>query len=190
MDDRSITEPERRESARWSGADSYERYMGRWSREAAREFLAWLDPSPGLRWLDLGCGTGALTSEILAREKSAPSELWGIDPSAAFVEYARASIRDPRARFETGPAEELPFEGGRFDVVVSGLVLNFVAEPASAVEEMSRVAAPTGVVASYVGTTPARCSRFDTSGTPSSRSSRRPLSSTKCSASRSASRSL
>ena len=74
----------------------------------------------------------------------------GRDPSAAFVEYARASIGDARARFETGAAEELPFEDGTFDVVVSGLVLNFVPDPAAAVREMSRVSAPAGVIASYV----------------------------------------
>jgi SAM-dependent methyltransferase len=134
-------------STRWAGAEAYERYMGRWSRELAREYLEWLDPGPGLRWLDVGCGTGALTSQVVGLT---PSEVYGIDASDAFVEQARASVRDPRVRFETGDAQRLPFDDGTFDVVVSGLLLNFVPEPAAAVREMTRVSAPAGVVASYV----------------------------------------
>lgn len=150
MEDRSVTEPEGNDSDRWSGGAAYERYMGRWSREIAREFLTWLEPTPRLRWLDVGCGTGALTRQILGLKRSVPSEVWGIDASAVFVAHARASIRDARVRFETGVAEELPSEHGKFDIVVSGLLLNFLPEPASALQEMTRVSAPGGVVAAYV----------------------------------------
>lgn len=76
--------------------------------------------------------------------------MWGLDASPAFVERARSSTRDLRAQFDTGVAEALPFERDGFDVVVSGLLLNFVPEPASAIREMVRVARPAGVVASYV----------------------------------------
>jgi SAM-dependent methyltransferase len=149
LDERPI-EPERRESARWTGAEAYERYMGGWSRGAAGGFLVWLDPSAHLCWLDVGCGTGALTSEILALEPAAPSSVCGVDASSGFVEHARASIADSRVRFETAAAEDLPFEDSAFDVVVSGLLLNFVREPSCAVREMTRVSRPGGVVGSYV----------------------------------------
>lgn len=139
-----------RETARWTGAEAYERYMGGWSRSVAREFLVWLDPRPGLRWLDVGCGTGALTSEILSLEPAAPSTVQGVDVSAEFIQRARATILDRRARFDATVAEELPFGDGTFDVVVSGLVLNFVPEPLAAVREMARVVSSDGVVASYV----------------------------------------
>ena len=139
-----------RETARWTGAEAYERYMGGWSRSVAREFLVWLDPRPGLRWLDVGCGTGALTSEILSLEPAAPSTVQGVDVSAEFIQRARATILDRRARFDAAVVEELPFGDGTFDVVVSGLVLNFVPEPLAAVREMARVVSSDGVVASYV----------------------------------------
>jgi SAM-dependent methyltransferase len=124
--------------------------MGRWSRPVAREFLVWLDPSPRLRWLDVGCGTGALTSEILALQSAAPSAVLAVDASPAFVEHARASVPDHRVRFEAAVAEELPAEDATFDVVVSGLLLNFVRDPLAAVRQMARVARRGGVVASYV----------------------------------------
>jgi trans-aconitate methyltransferase len=106
----------------WSSGEIYESYVGRWSREVAKEFLAWLDQPAGLRWLDVGCGTGALTSTVLTTAD--PAEVVGVDRSAGFVEYARKTVQDGRARFEVRAAEELTDES--FDVVVSGLVLNFV----------------------------------------------------------------
>jgi len=150
MEDRPETDVAAHDGARWSAADAYERYMGRWSRAIGRDFLVWLDLPSGLRWLDVGCGTGALTSEILRLEESPASEVFGIDASAAFVERAQASTRDGRAHFATGLAGSLPFEREAFDVVVCGLLLNFVPEPAGAIREMVRVARAAGVVASYV----------------------------------------
>jgi SAM-dependent methyltransferase len=134
--------------ARWEGADAYERYMGRWSRAIAPRFLAWLAAGPRLRWLDVGCGTGALTSEVLA--SCDPTEVVGFDPSSAFVERARASVPDQRARFALGSAEDLPVEAGQVDMVVSALVLNFVPDPGRAAHEMARVTRPGGTVACYV----------------------------------------
>jgi SAM-dependent methyltransferase len=124
--------------------------MGGWSRGVAREFLVWLDPRPRLRWLDVGCGTGALTSEILALEPGAPSTVHGVDASAEFIQRARATILDCRAQFDAAVAGDLPFEDGTFDIVLSALLLNFVPEPLAAVREMARVASSDGVVASYV----------------------------------------
>jgi len=75
----------RRANDRWDAPAAYERYMGRWSCEVSRRFVAWLGQGPGLRWLDVGCGTGAVTASILAATDSQPLEVWGVDPSAAFV---------------------------------------------------------------------------------------------------------
>ena len=77
----------------WASGDAYEPYVGRWSRAVAQRFLAWLDVPAGARWLDVGCGTGALSETIL--EIAAPSEVVGIDPSAEYVAYARRRVPDP-----------------------------------------------------------------------------------------------
>jgi SAM-dependent methyltransferase len=132
----------------WSSADAYERYVGRWSRNVAAEFLRWLDPSLGLAWADVGCGTGALTSAILTRH--APSSVYGIDASEGFASQARQRFEDPRVRIETGDATRLPWESAARDVTVSGLVLNFVPDPDAMTREMARVTKPGGCVAAYV----------------------------------------
>jgi SAM-dependent methyltransferase len=132
----------------WSHGERYESYIGRWSRLVASEFLAWLSVSPGQRWLDVGCGTGALTQTIL--RGAGPSAVTGIDPSAAYLAQARASTSDVRADFMIGGAERLPVEDAVYDVVVSGLALNFVPDPAAAVAEMRRVTRRGGRVAAYV----------------------------------------
>jgi SAM-dependent methyltransferase len=89
-----------------------------------------------------------LTRGIL--EQASPREVVGVDPSDGFLGYARAHTADARARFETGAAGALPFEDGAFDAAVSGLVLNFVSDPARGVADMRRVARPGGTVAAYV----------------------------------------
>jgi SAM-dependent methyltransferase len=132
----------------WALGGAYERYVGRWSRLVAREFLAWLAVANGRRWLDVGCGTGALSQSIL--EQGAPSTVIGIDASSGFVDHARGRISDPRASFRVGDAQALPFEDAAFDAAVSGLVLNFVPDPARMVGAMRRVVKPGGVVAVYV----------------------------------------
>ncbi len=114
----------------------------------ARAFLAWLAPPPGRRWLDVGCGTGALTGAILALVE--PREVLGIDPSSGFIEAARAQIDDARVEFGIGDARDLPVSSGAYDAVVAGLALNFVPEPEKAVAEMARVARPGGLVGAYV----------------------------------------
>jgi hypothetical protein len=81
----------------WSAGDLYEPYVGRWSRLVAREFLSWLSVPVGMDWLDVGCGTGALTQVIL--ETATPHAVSGIDPSAGFIEYAKSRIASPLASF-------------------------------------------------------------------------------------------
>lgn len=132
----------------WASGAAYEPYVGRWSRLVAREFLAWLAVPPGGRWLDVGCGTGALSQTILA--VASPGQVDAFDKSDGYVAYAREQARDPRARFEVADAQALPAEARTYDAVVSGLVLNFLPEPPRAVAEMARIARPGGTVAAYV----------------------------------------
>jgi SAM-dependent methyltransferase len=122
--------------------------MGRWSRPLAHAFVRWLDVPPGRRWLDVGCGTGALTSAVLAA--AGPATVVGVDPSDGFLQAARARLTDPRATFQAGDALTLPVPDGGVDVVVSALMLNFVPEPDRAAAEFVRATATGGVVAAYV----------------------------------------
>jgi SAM-dependent methyltransferase len=134
---------------RWDSGDAYEPYVGRWSRLVAQEFVRWLAVPSGSRWLDVGCGTGALTQIVL--EHTAPSEVVGIDPSAAYLASAGARVDDdPRAHFEVGDAQALRAASATFDVIVSGLVINFVPQAEAAVAEMARVTRPGETVAAYV----------------------------------------
>lgn len=132
----------------WTSADGYERYVGRWSRLVAPEFIKWLAVRPQARWLDVGCGTGALSQTIL--DVADPASVQGIDPSQAYIDHAGAATTDPRASFEVGSAESLPYENGTFDAIACGLVLNFVPDHHAALVEMRRVAAQGGVVSAYV----------------------------------------
>ena len=132
----------------WSGGDSYESYVGRWSRLVAQEFVRRLAVPPGARWLDVGCGTGALTETVLV-ERS-PAAIVGVDPSPDFLALAATRIPEPRATFRPGHAQALPLEDAAVDVVVSGLVLNFVPDRVAALGEMRRVIRPGGTVAAYV----------------------------------------
>ena len=132
----------------WAAGNLYEPYVGRWSRLVAKDFLKWLELPTHLDWLDVGCGTGALTEIIL--QQMQPLSVKGVDPSAAFIDYAKAHIGDTRATFEVGDAQLLQADSALVDAAVSGLVLNFVPEPALAVRKMARAVRPGGVVAAYV----------------------------------------
>jgi SAM-dependent methyltransferase len=132
----------------WASGDAYEPYVGRWSRLVAREFLTWLAAAPGARWLDVGCGTGALIEEILSA--TAPTHVQGVDPSFPYVLFARSRVRDGRATFVVADARSLPQPAQSIDVAVSGLALNFIPRPDVALAEMGRVARAGGIVAAYV----------------------------------------
>jgi SAM-dependent methyltransferase len=132
----------------WANGDLYEGYMGRWSRRVARVFINWLTVPAGSGWLDVGCGTGALSQTIL--QLAEPAGIKGIDRSEGFVNFARERVGDDRVRFEVGDAEVLTDESESFDAVISGLVLNFIPHPEHALAEMTRVTRSGGVVAVYV----------------------------------------
>lgn len=121
----------------WSSGEAYEGYVGRWSRLVAAELLVWLAVPPGREWGDVGCGTGALAETILQRAD--PLRVRGYDFSPAYIAAARERVRDPRAAFAVADAMALPDFPDTFDAAVSGLAVNFVSEPARAMEEMRRV---------------------------------------------------
>ena len=132
----------------WASGDSYEQYVGRWSRLVAREFVRWLAIPDGSRWLDVGCGTGALSQTILTLTK--PAKVKGIDRSEDFVKTARSRVNHSKVEFDTGDAQSLPVESETYDVAVSGLVLNFVPQPERMITEMMRAVRKNGIVALYV----------------------------------------
>ncbi len=132
----------------WRGADAYQAYMGRWSRPMAQAFIAWFAVANADRWLDVGCGTGALTAAVL--DAANPIAVIGIDPSSEFLDAAQTLVSDPRVQFVAGDACALPVATGSYDAAVAGLVLNHVPNPAPAVIEMVRAARSGGAVGAYV----------------------------------------
>lgn len=131
----------------WNKGDPYERYVGRWSHPVAHEFLDWLNLPPALRWLDVGCGTGALTAAIW--QECHPAELIGIDSSEGFLAKARTRLQG-HATFHLGNALDVPLPAAAVDVVVSGLLLNFVPDTALALAQMRRAAVAGATIAAYV----------------------------------------
>ena len=132
----------------WDDSDSYEAYCGRWSRLVAAAFVRWLGLPAECTWLDFGCGTGTLTREILAATQ--PRLVIGCDRSPAYVAFAHAQTTDERTQFISGDLATLPHIDGGFDVVVSGLVLNFLRVPLEGLAAMRARARPGGVLAAYV----------------------------------------
>jgi SAM-dependent methyltransferase len=120
---------------------------GRGAGSSATSFSHGWRRAPGLHWIDIGCGNGAFTEQIV--ERFAPAELQGIDPSEAQLIFARSRPAARLAEFRQGDAMALPFADGRFDAAVMALVIFFVPEPAKGVAEMARVVRPGGVIATY-----------------------------------------
>lgn len=143
--------------------------MGRWSRQVAAAFLARLDAPAGADWVELGCGTGALTAAVLAA--GAPRSLVAVDPSEDFLAAARAAVPDPRVRFERGQAGALPAADATIDVAVSGLVLNFVPDRPAALADLLRALRPGGGSPSTSGTMPGAGSSSSTASGRRRRSS-------------------
>jgi ubiquinone/menaquinone biosynthesis C-methylase UbiE len=132
----------------WKSGAGYEGYVGRWSRRVAEVFIERLGVPDGRRWIDVGCGTGAVTETIL--DLADPRSVVGVDPSEAFVAFARTQVTDPRASFALGDGAALPLPDAVADAAVSGLVLNFVSDPVAMLVEMGRVTRSRGTVAVYV----------------------------------------
>jgi SAM-dependent methyltransferase len=132
----------------FSDGKTYERMMGRWSKRVGVQFLDWLDAPKGLHWLEVGCGNGAFTEELIAH--SAPRAVDAIDPSEGQLAFARTRPAAKLAQFRLGDAQALPFADKSFDAAAMALVITFVPDPAKAVAEMARVVAPGGIVATYM----------------------------------------
>lgn len=133
---------------------AYERLMGRWSKLVGREFLDWIAPPANLRWIDIGCGTGTFTAEIL--ERCSPREVLGVDPAEDQLAFARSRPELGRAEFRVEDAQSLSIADGSFDLAVMALVIHFIPEPARAIKEMARVLRPGGWGTSYVWDYPIR----------------------------------
>jgi SAM-dependent methyltransferase len=131
----------------WERGSPYERYVGRWSRRVAPPFLDWLNIPAGRRWVDVGCGTGALCASIL--DHCAPASVTGVDPSEGFLKTAKANLGE-RVALRQGSATALPLGEASADALVSGLVLNFVPNQPGALLEMKRVTGAGGTIAAYV----------------------------------------
>lgn len=151
-----MTEVSRHDS--WQAGDSYDAYMGRWSRKIAPRFIEWLDATGDQDWLEIGCGTGALSEAIL--EQGKPKSLISIDPSEGFIARARQNVVDDRVAFRVGDGQALTMDSSSRDVIVSALVLNFVPDRERMLAEMKRVARPGGRIGLYVWDYPGRGVEF------------------------------
>lgn len=131
----------------WDSGDPYDYFMGRWSKLMALKFLEWLSLPHNLSWLDVGCGTGALSESIVQNYK--PASLCCIDPSTNFLVKAKERLSG-NADIMVGSASRIPKDNKTFDVVVSGLALNFFNDLSGALSEMKRVLKANGIIAAYL----------------------------------------
>lgn len=131
----------------WQSGNPYQYYMGRWSKLVSEKFIHWLEPKPGLIWLDVGCGTGALSDVILSTCN--PDKVVAIDQSEGFVQSVQARFGG-KVESKLGDAMSLPLAEQAVNITVSGLVLNFIAQPEKALSEMRRVTKEHGTVATYI----------------------------------------
>lgn len=127
-------------------AEAYDRFMGRYSRRLSSKLADLAGVREGQRALDVGCGPGALTAELVGR--LGPGAVAAVDPSAPFVAAARA--RNPEVDVRQASAEQLPFDDGMFDAALAQLVVHFMANPVAGLGEMARVTRRNGVVAACV----------------------------------------
>jgi SAM-dependent methyltransferase len=127
-------------------ADAYGRFMGRFSQPLAVQFVELAEPRAGQRVLDVGCGPGALTAQLVSRV--GPASVSAIDPSAPFV--VAIQNRFPGVDVRLGAAEQLPFADGRFDSALAQLVVHFMKDPVAGLSEMARVTRSGGWVAACV----------------------------------------
>jgi SAM-dependent methyltransferase len=134
-------------------AEAYGKFMGRFSEPLAATFADFAGIGSARRALDVGCGPGALTAELIRRFDDGQAgeqrrAVTGIDPSKAFVEASRA--RFPGVDIRLGTAEDLPFGDDTFDCALAQLVVHFMTDPVAGLREMARVTRPGGTVAACV----------------------------------------
>jgi SAM-dependent methyltransferase len=127
-------------------AESYDRFMGRFSTHLSAQLADYAGVAAGQRVLDVGSGPGALTAELVQR--LAADNVAAVDPSEPFVEAARR--RFPDVDIRRAPAENLPFEADAFDAAIAQLVVHFMEDPVAGLREMRRVTRPGEVVAACV----------------------------------------
>jgi SAM-dependent methyltransferase len=133
---------------RWSAAATYEEFMGRWSRELARDFVQWLRATRGGHWLELGCGTGALTRAVCTYAD--PASVIACDPAESFIAYARSHAQDHRVSYVLAGAHDFPTRRNGYDSVTSLLALNFFPDPAHALQRMLAAVAAHGTISACV----------------------------------------
>ena len=136
------------EAKMFAASAGYERFMGRWSRLLAPEFVAFAGVKNGDRVLDVGTGTGSAASAVEARMPA--SRIVGVDPSQGFIAYAQKNAKSNRAHYEVGDAQALKFTDASFDNTLALLVMNFIPDHNKAVAEMRRVTRPGGLVSACV----------------------------------------
>lgn len=132
----------------FTDGEAYDRMMGQWSRASGNAFLDWLSLPDGLRWIDVGCGTGAFTELVL--ERGSPLALSAVDPSAEQIEYAKSRSVAARIDYRVADAQDLPYEADMFDVGAMALVISFIEEPPKAIAELKRVVRGGGTIATYI----------------------------------------
>ena len=133
---------------RWGAGSTYESFMGRWSRRLAALYVDWLEQPGGQHWLDVGCGTSALTGAIC--ERAAPASVTGCDPNELFIAHARSALPDERAAFVRAGVGSLPPREGGYGGIASLLALNFFPDARAAIGEMRALAATGGVISACV----------------------------------------
>lgn len=131
----------------WNDSNAYDLYVGRWSRRIAGDFMQWLQPQANLSWLEVGCGTGALTTEIL--NSARPLRILAIDKSGAYLTKARSYISSPRVSFSKTDLSALD-AGAEFDYITSGLVLNFLSDVEEKLKCMKQYLRPGGSISAFV----------------------------------------
>src|SRR5215469_4759866 len=120
--------------------------MGQYSEPLAVRFADLAHVQPGQRLLDVGCGPGALTAELVRR--TGPDAVTAAEPSASFAAAVRERL--PGVDVRLSAAEQLPFPDGAFDAALAQLVVHFMTDPVQGLREMARVSRPGGVVAACV----------------------------------------
>jgi SAM-dependent methyltransferase len=134
--------------ATWASGSRYEDFMGRWSRQLAPLFVSWLGIRGAAHWLDVGCGTGAMTSAIC--QHAHPASVTACDPAAPFIEYARHHSNDACASFVVAGVGNLPRHAGGYGSITSLLALNFFPNADAAIREMQAHATAGGTVSACV----------------------------------------